>query len=104
MIQTTVAPPFLFRMIELKSSYIFEKKKIIFWYKDNILRLRCNFVQRGGVSTRSGVSLQNRFNKLLQADVNKFIGYLHSALHEPHSGWVMEDYVSNAKKIPGEKP
>ena len=27
MIQTTVAPPFLFRMVELKSSYIFEKKR-----------------------------------------------------------------------------
>ena len=40
MIQTTVAPPVLFRMVELKSSYIFEKK-IIFWYQDNILRLRC---------------------------------------------------------------
>ena len=27
MIQTTVAPPFLFRVVELKSSYIFEKKR-----------------------------------------------------------------------------
>ena len=27
MIQTTVAPPFLFRMVELKSTYIFEKKR-----------------------------------------------------------------------------
>jgi hypothetical protein len=64
-----------------------------FWEK-----IRVDVVRRGGVNTRSGASLQNRFNKVLQADVNKFIGYFHASLREHHSGWSMADYVADASK------
>ena len=43
------------------------------------------------------MSLKNRFNKVLQAEINKYIGHLHSALREYHSGWSMGDYVAKAK-------
>jgi hypothetical protein len=36
-------------------------------------------------------------NKVLQAKVNKYIGYLHSALFEFHSDWSMIDYTAKAK-------
>ena len=64
-----------------------------FWEK-----IRVEFVRRGGVNTRSGASLQNRFNKVLQADVNKFVGYFQASLREHHSGWSMADYVADASK------
>ena len=63
-----------------------------FWEK-----IRANFVQRGGNAGRNACSLQNRFNKVLQCEVQKYIGYLQGALCEYHSGWIMEDYVHEAK-------
>jgi hypothetical protein len=41
--------------------------------------------------------LKNRFNKVLQAEVNKYVGCLHAALREYHSGWSMTDYTTKAK-------
>jgi hypothetical protein len=64
-----------------------------FWEK-----IRVEFVRRGGVNTQSGAFLQNRFNKVLQADINKFIGFFHASLREHHSGWSMADYVDDASK------
>jgi hypothetical protein len=64
-----------------------------FWQK-----VRENFMRRGGSPERTIISLQNRFNKGLQFEVQKYIGYLQGALHEFHSGWIMEDYVQEAKK------
>ena len=65
-----------------------------FWEK-----IRESFVKRGGSSSRSLLSLKNRFNKVLQAEVNKYIGILHTVLREFHSGWVMIDYVTKAKDV-----
>jgi hypothetical protein len=88
--------------IKLASSYAFvttnaaigtDQDGATFWDK-----IRANFVKRGGGAHRTTNSLQNRFNKVLQAEVNKYIGFLQSALREYHSGWVMEDYVCEAKK------
>jgi hypothetical protein len=58
----------------------------------------CNdFIQRGGFATHTIVSLKNCFNKVLQADVNKYVCCLHAALREYHSGWSMTDYTTKAK-------
>ncbi|KAI2491343.1 No apical meristem-associated C-terminal domain [Fragilaria crotonensis] len=35
------------------------------------------FVRRGGSASRSSVSLKNRFNKVLQFEINKYLGILH---------------------------
>jgi hypothetical protein len=43
------------------------------------------------------ISMQNRFNKVLQCKVQKYIGYLQGALSEYHSGWIMKDYVHETK-------
>ena len=65
-----------------------------FWGKVNT-----NFVQRGGSgSMRSAVSLANRFNKVLQGKVNKYIGLLQGTLCEYHSGWSLPDYVDEGKR------
>ncbi|KAI2513515.1 No apical meristem-associated C-terminal domain [Fragilaria crotonensis] len=64
-----------------------------FWEK-----IRVSFVQRGGNAGRNACSLQNRFNKVLQMEVNKYIGMLMSVLREYHSGWVLDDYVNGAKR------
>ena len=63
-----------------------------FWKK-----LRDSFIQRGGIATRTLASLKNRFNKVLLAEVNKYVGYLHTALHEDQSGWSMIDDTTKAK-------
>jgi hypothetical protein len=60
-------------------------------------KIRDSFIKRGGFATRTLLSLKNRFNKVLQAKVNKYIGYLHSALREFHSGWSMIDFTTKAK-------
>jgi hypothetical protein len=87
--------------VKLASAYVFvttnaaigtDQDGITFWQK-----IRDNFVRRGGLPTRTLVSLKNRFNKVLQAEINKYIGHLHSALREYHSGWSMGDYVAKAK-------
>jgi hypothetical protein len=39
-----------------------------------------------------------RFNKVLQCEVQKIIGFLQGALREYHSGWQMADYVVEAKQ------
>ena len=65
-----------------------------FWTK-----IRDNFIRRGGLATRTMVSLKNRFNKVLQAEVNKYIGNLKTVFSEHHSGWSMEDYVAKAKNL-----
>ncbi len=41
--------------------------------------------------------MKNRFNKVLLAEVNKYIVYFQSALCEFHSGWSMIDYTTKAK-------
>ena len=70
--------------IKLASSYAFvttnaatgtDQDGATFWNK-----IRVSFVKRGGGAHRTTVSLQNRFNKVLQAEVNKYIGFLQSAL------------------------
>ena len=63
-----------------------------FWTK-----VREHFVRGGGTVSRSISSLKNRFNKVLQMEVNKYIGNLHAALREYHSGWQMLDYTAKAK-------
>lgn len=63
-----------------------------FWMK-----VQENFVRRGGGALRSQTSLKNRFNRVIQLEVNKYIGYLQASLREYHSGWVMTDYVNKAK-------
>jgi hypothetical protein len=60
-------------------------------------KIRDSFIKGGGLATRTLLSLKNRFNKVLQAEVNKYVGYLHSALREFHSGWSMIDYTTKAK-------
>jgi hypothetical protein len=64
-----------------------------FWDKIHV-----DFVLRGGNPNRSVVSLQNRFNKVIQKDVNKYIGNLQQALRQYRSGWIMDDYTAEAKK------
>lgn len=64
-----------------------------FWKKIHV-----NFIKRGGGVERTPNSLQNRFNKVLQCDVLKYIGFFQSSLREYHSGWQMADYVEEAKK------
>jgi hypothetical protein len=44
-------------------------------------------------------TLKNRFNKVLQAEVYKYIGNLHTAFREFRSGWSMADYVAKAKSL-----
>jgi hypothetical protein len=60
-------------------------------------KIRNSFIQRGDFATCTIVSLKNRFNKVLQAEVNKYVGCLHAALREYHSGWSMTDYTTKAK-------
>jgi hypothetical protein len=62
-------------------------------------KIRENFIHRGGLASRSVASLKNRFNKVLQAEVNKYIGNLHTAFCEFRSGWSMADYVAKAKSL-----
>ena len=66
-----------------------------FWAK-----IQTKFAQRGGNAGagRSACSLQNRFNKVLQGEVNKFIGIMTNTLREYHSGWAMDDYFNDAKR------
>ncbi|KAI2493499.1 No apical meristem-associated C-terminal domain [Fragilaria crotonensis] len=59
-------------------------------------KIRDNFMQRGGLATRTLLSLKNRFNKVLQAEVNKYVGYLHAALRKYHSGWSMNSDTTKA--------
>jgi hypothetical protein len=61
-------------------------------------KIRVSFLQRGGNAGRNACSLQNRFNKVLQMEVNKYIGLLMSVLREYHSGWVLDNYVNDAKR------
>jgi hypothetical protein len=65
-----------------------------FWSK-----IRDHFVRHGGLAARSIVSIKNRFNKVLQAEVNKYLGNLHTVLREYHSGWGIADYVRKAKTL-----
>jgi hypothetical protein len=55
-----------------------------FWQK-----VHENFMRRGGAPERTIISLQNRFNKVLQCEVQKYIGYLQGALYEYHSGFII---------------
>ena len=65
-----------------------------FWSK-----IRDHFVRHGGLALRSVTSLKNRFNKVLQAEVNKYLGNMHTVLREFHSGWSIADYVRKAKNL-----
>ena len=62
-------------------------------------KIRQRFIRRGGLATRTMVSLTNRFNKVLQAEVNKYLGIFHTVYHEFHSGWSMDDYTFKAKAM-----
>ena len=64
-----------------------------FWKK-----IRVAFVLRGGTALRTGTSLQNRFNKVLQAEINKYIAIQHRVLREYKSGWPMADYDTKSKR------
>jgi hypothetical protein len=52
-----------------------------------------------GYYERNANSLQNRFNNVLQKLVNKFVGCLTKAFNTYHSGWSLEDYTMDAKKL-----
>ena len=65
-----------------------------FWSK-----IRDAFIVQGGSEGRTACSLQNRFNKAVQPEVNKFIGFLQGTLREYHSGWVLDDYINDAKRL-----
>jgi hypothetical protein len=89
--------------IKLASAYVFvttnaavgtDQDGGAFWQK-----IRDSFMKREGSPTRSLLSLKNRFNKVLQVEINKYIGIFHSVLREFHSGWVMIDYVTKAKDV-----
>jgi hypothetical protein len=70
-----------------------DQKGATFWGKIQEL-----FVQHGGNAGHTACSLQNRFNKTLQMEVNKYIGMmLMGSLNEYHSGLVLEDYINDAK-------
>lgn len=60
----------------------------------------CNgFIRRGGNPGRKSVSLlQNRFNKVIQHEVNKYVGILTDVLREYHSGWALTDYTEEARE------
>ena len=60
-------------------------------------RIKEGFISRGGLKEQTRTSLKNRFNKVLQAEVNKYIGILHGVFQEYKSGWSMPDYVTEAK-------
>ncbi|KAI2496398.1 No apical meristem-associated C-terminal domain [Fragilaria crotonensis] len=64
-----------------------------FWGK-----IRDGYIEKGGSAGRTAVSLQNRFNRYLQTDVNKYIGMLTSTFREYHSGWSLQDYYNDAKR------
>jgi hypothetical protein len=93
-----------FKIIEdimLASPYVFVTTKAAvgtdqdgntFW--DKICK---SFIKRGGQEGRTRVCLKNRFNKVLQAEINKYVGCLHSVLCEYHSGWVLDDYTAKGK-------
>jgi hypothetical protein len=93
-----------FKIIEdimLASPYVFVTTKAAvgtdqdgntFW--DKICK---SFIKHGGQEGRTRVSLKNRFNKVLQAEINKYVGCLHSVLCEYHSGWVLDDYTAKGK-------
>jgi hypothetical protein len=70
-----------------------DQSSVSFWEK-----IRVAFTLRGGSPMRSSASLQNRFNKVLQAEVNKYIGIQHSVLREYKSGWQMADYDHEGKR------
>ncbi|KAI2502249.1 No apical meristem-associated C-terminal domain [Fragilaria crotonensis] len=57
------------------------------------------FVRRGGSASRSSVSLKNRFNKVLQFEINKYLGILHGVFRSHYSGWSVNDYISKAKDV-----
>lgn len=64
-----------------------------FWSK-----IRDVFFKKGGGVERTPNSLQNRFNKVLSYETQKFVGFLQASLREYRSGWNMRDYVAEAKK------
>ena len=61
-------------------------------------RLPLSCAVAGGTTERTGTSLQNRFNKVLQAEINKYIAIQHRVLREYKSGWHMADYDTESKR------
>ncbi|KAI2491232.1 hypothetical protein MHU86_23338 [Fragilaria crotonensis] len=66
---------------------------------------RCFGIRSNSASSSTVVVLdalpapsQNRYNKTIQMEVNKFIGMLTNTLREDHSGWALEDYTHDAKR------
>jgi hypothetical protein len=64
-----------------------------FWSK-----IRDIFFKKGGGVESTPNSLQNRFNKVLSYETQKFVGFLQASLREYRSGWNLHDYVTEAKK------
>ncbi|KAJ0391063.1 hypothetical protein P43SY_011650 [Pythium insidiosum] len=48
-------------------------------------------------STRTPISLSNRWNNVLNKSLAKWVGHLTTALREYHSGWQYGDYLNRAK-------
>ena len=68
--------------------------RTLFWDK-----VRHHFLQHGGTPNRSAKSLQNRFHKVLHAEIQHYVEHLHSALCKYHRGWSKYDYVTQAKSM-----
>ena len=62
------------------------------------IKIRDGFVARGGFPSRTVLSLKARWNKVINAEVAKYIGYLTAALREYKSGWQHAEYTNKAKE------
>jgi hypothetical protein len=87
--------------LRLASAYVFvsldpavgtDQDGNTFWTK-----IRESFVNRGGLAARTMQSLKARWNKVINAEIGKYVGHLQGVFREYHSGWAMGDYVTKAK-------
>jgi hypothetical protein len=87
--------------LRLASAYVFvsldaavgtDQDGNTFWTK-----IRDSFVNRGGLVARTMQSLKARWNKVINAEIGKYVGHLQGVFREYHSGWAMGDYVTKAK-------
>jgi hypothetical protein len=58
-----------------------------------------SFIKHEGQGRKNVGFLKNQFNKVLQAEIDKCVGYLQNILREYHSGWVLDDYTAKAKTL-----
>ena len=52
-----------------------------------------------GSYERNANSMQNRYNNVLHKMVNKFTGSLTKAFNTYHSGWSLDYYIMDAKRL-----